>query len=127
MQEAEFRIDISYDGIKRIGATCCIGGDDEVGGWIMDEMGPVLKKYMERSDITDIERLPNSSQDSPERGRNSIRITGPLHLPLEANAEKIFADIRRKLTIVLDSKGLEEDKEFCIQFGLGRYDPDGYK
>ena len=119
MQEAEYRIDISYSGIKRIGATCCSGGDNEVREWIMEEMGPILKKYMNRNDR--IHACHDNTADMI-----GMRVTGPLHLADDSDVREVLADIKRKLTIVFASKGLMEDKEFAIQCGLGRYDPSEY-
>jgi hypothetical protein len=119
MQDASFRIDIAYSGIKRIGATCCVGGDNQVASWIMDEMRPLFLRYCSKGDVTDVKW---AGPDVP----GGIRITGPLTLPDDEDANEIFETLHRKVTTVLHSKGLVEEDEFSIQFGLEKYDPSQY-
>lgn len=119
MTKAEFRIDISYFVIIRIG----IRDMDFVRRWIADEIIPVMKKYCSTEHRTwDIEVLPGWDRENPnaypEQGRNTIKITGLLVIPEDRNPEDVFDDLSRKLTTIFGSKGLKDEEEYSIQFGL---------
>ena len=50
---------------------------------------------------------------------------GPV-LGKRSDPQEIFNDLERKLTIVLESKGLIKNQDFLIQIGLGKYNRDEY-
>jgi len=117
VQDGEYRIDIVLTSLLRVGGTFTSGDQNDIHRWVTDELFPILKKYSTPDDRLDM-------QTSGERW--TIRLTGSLSIPDSADLGCICQDIKRKVAIVLDSKGFIEEQDYSIQVGPGRYDPDEY-